>query len=335
MMLGVGLIGCGGMGRELARAIRGSVPEAKIVIGCDPFAPARQSFSQDFGLPAVPSLDDLLAREDVQAVLVASPNHLHCEHTLAAAAAGKHVFCEKPMALSVADCDRMIAACRAAAVNLMVGHSTRLHPTVRKLREIAPRGDLGEPVYGCATYFFPGFRPRDSGIWHLNKAHSGGVLFHMGIHQIDLFHAILGPSRRVHYAGSQHGEQAREFDDVASILVEYVSGATGAISIAGMCPVAANEATFIFSRGYARFRDHFSELTFGPDADHLSQVSAGDLPGPGAVARELSSFAKWVLDDQPPLLTAAEGRAAVAVAEAADQAKQQGCGVSVARAAPG
>ena len=109
----------------------------------------------------------------------------------------------------------------------------------------------------------------------------------------------------------------------------------GLISVAGICPVPANKATFIFSRGYARFHDHFSEMAFGSDADHLSRVTPGDLPGPGAVELELSSFAKWALDGEPPVLTAAEGRAAVAVAEAADQAKQRGCGVSVAGHAPG
>jgi phthalate 4,5-cis-dihydrodiol dehydrogenase len=334
MALGVGLIGCGGMGRELTRAIRDSVPEAKVIVGCDPFPPARARFSEECGAASVPSLDDLVARDDVQAVLIASPNHLHCEHALAAAAAGKHVFCEKPMALSVADCDRMITACRAAGVKLMVGHSTRLNPTARKLREIVSHGDLGEPAYGCATSFFSGFRPRESRTWHVNRAHSGGVLFHMGIHQIDLFHAILGPSRRVHYVGGRHKNQARDFDDIASILVEYVSGATGAISVAGICPVPVNEASFIFSRGYARFSDHFSELAFGSDADHLSRVTRADLPGPSAVELELSSFAKWVLADEPPVLAAAEGRAAVAVAEAAQEAEQQGVPVSVAQAIP-
>jgi phthalate 4,5-cis-dihydrodiol dehydrogenase len=334
MALGVGLIGCGGMGRELARAVRDSVPEAEVVVGCDSFPPARARFSEECGAVSALSLEELLARDDVQAVLIASPNHLHCEHALAAAAAGKHVFCEKPMALSVADCDRMITACRAAGVKLMVGHSTRLHPTVRKLREIVSHGDLGEPVYGCATYFFSGFRPRESGIWHVNRAQSGGVLFHMGIHHIDLFHAILGPSRRVHYAGGRHGDQARDFDDIASILVEYVSGATGAISVAGICPVPLSETTVIFSRGYARFRDHFSELASGSDADRLSRVTRGDLPGPGAVELELSSYARWALDDEPPVLTAAEGRAAVAVAEAAQEAEKQGIPVPVAEAVP-
>jgi phthalate 4,5-cis-dihydrodiol dehydrogenase len=329
MPLRLGLIGCGGMGRELAQAIRQGVPQAQVVAACDPFPAAREQAAMQFGTPTVATVAELLARDDLQAVLIASPNHLHCEQTVAAAAAGKHVFCEKPMALSVADCESMIAACRRAGVKLMVGHSSRLHPAVRRLREVLAAGELGRPVHAWAIYFFSGFRPRNSGVWHLDKARSGGVLFHMGIHQIDLFHALLGRSVRVHYAGGRHGNQARDFDDVASILIEYESGATGVISVAAISPAPANEAAFVFTGGYARLSDHLSTLAFGGDADHLCRLAPGDLPGPNAVEVELGSFVRWVLNDEWPVLTAAEGRAAVAVAEAADQAKVRGCAVAV------
>ena len=127
-MLGVGVIGCGLMARELAAALHEAAPEAKLVAGYDPFAPSRAEFCARVGAKEAEALEQLLAREDVGAVLIASPNYLHKEHTLAAAAAGKHVFCEKPMALTVADCDEMLAAAERAGVKLMVGHSTRVMP---------------------------------------------------------------------------------------------------------------------------------------------------------------------------------------------------------------
>jgi len=323
MALGVGLIGCGGMGLGLARTIQERVAEAAVVVGYDPFEPARRRFSDELGAPAVDSLEALLKRDDVQAVLIATPNDLHCEQTLAAAAAGKHVFCEKPMALSVADCDRMIAACQQAGVKLMVGHSTRLAPLVRRLREMVSAGELGRPVFGAASYFFTGFKPRESGVWHVHTARSGGVLFHMGIHQIDLFHALLGPSRRVQYVGGRYGQQAQDFDDVSSILIEFASGATGTICVAAVSPVPVNEATFLFSGGYARLRDHATILEYGSAEAQLSRIGYRDVPGPEAIECELTSFVNWVLRDATPVLTAAEGRAAVAVAETARMAQDR------------
>ena len=320
--LGLGLIGCGRMGRALAAVIREHVPDAPMVAGCDPFPGSREEFTRELGAPATNSLEELLAREDIGAVLVASPNDLHCSQTVAAAEAGKHVFCEKPMALSVADCDRMIAACGAAKAKLMVGHNTRLQPLCRRLREVAESGELGEPLYGYANYLFDGFKRRDSGAWHLDRRHSGGVLFHMGIHQIDLFHAIFGPTRRVQYAGGRYGTQVHDFDDVATILMEFHSGATAVISVSALAAAPTRDMHFLFSRGYAVLDSPYTWLEYAAHGQEATRVEAQSLPYPDSTELELSSFVGWVLRNEPPVLTAAEGRAAVAVAEAADRAKQ-------------
>ena len=322
------------MGRALAAVIREHVPDAAMVAGCDPFPGSREEFTRELGAPATDSLEELLAREEIGAVIVASPNDLHCPQTVAAAEAGKHVFCEKPMALSVADCDRMIAACEAARVKLMVGHNTRLQPLCRRLREVAESGELGEPLYGYANYFFDGFKQRDSGVWHLDVARSGGVLFHMGIHQIDLFHAIFGPTRRVQYAGGRYGTQVHDFDDVATILMEFAptcgrAGATAVISVSALAAAPTRDMHFLFSRGYAVIDSLYTWLEYAAQGQQATRVEAQSLPYPEATDLELSSFVGWVLRDEPPVLTAAEGRAAVAVAEAADRAKRAGGAVAL------
>ena len=322
--LGIGLIGCGRMGRALAAVIRDRVPDAVMIAGCDPFPGSREEFTADLDAPATDSLEELLAREDIGAVIVASPNDLHCSQTVAAAAAGKHVFCEKPMALSVADCDRMIAACEAAGKKLMVGHNTRLQPLCRRLREVAESGELGEPRYGYASYFFDGFKQRDSGVWHLDAARCGGVLFHMGIHQIDLFHALFGPTRRVQYAGGRYGTQVHDFDDIATVLMDFEAGATGVISVAAIASLPTRDMHLLFSRGYAAMDSPYTWLEYAAHGQPATRVDAQSLSYPESTELELSSFVAWVLRDQPPVLTAAEGRAAVAVAEAADRAKQTG-----------
>ncbi len=329
MPLGLGMIGCGRMAHELAGVIRESVPEAKLVAGFDTFAPSREAFCAAFAAEPCDSLEALLDRDGVGAVLVASPNSLHAEHTLAVAAAGKHVFCEKPMALSVKDCDAMIAACREQGVKLMVGHSMRLAPPLRKLRELVVSGELGRPLYGIAQYWFSGFRERESGVWHIERARSGGLFYQMAIHQIDVFHMVFGPSQRVQYAGGRYGAQIKDFDDIGTILVEYESGATGAIATSGIAPVASHEMAFLFSEGYAKLEGPWGRMEYGRDADHRVVIEADEFAGPGGVELELASFANWVLRDAPPVLTAAEGRAAVAVAEAADQAREAARAVAI------
>jgi predicted dehydrogenase len=319
-----GLIGAGVMGRSLAETARDHVDEMQITAVYDPHAPTRDSLSHGFHADPVSSLEQLLADSEIEAVLVASPNHLHCEQTLAAAAAEKHVFCEKPMALSTADCDTMIAACRKAGVRLMVGQSTRLSPLVRRLRAVIGDGDLGDPVFGTSTYLFPGFQQRETGIWHIERARSGGLFFHMAIHQIDCFNAVFGPARRVHYAGGNHGSQVADFHDVASVLLEFHSGATGVISAASISPVHSTDMRFICSRGFARIDTPWTYLEYGPDPESMTRISAEDLSEPDPYTLELGSFARWVLHDEAPVLAAAEGRAAVAVAEAAEEAERTG-----------
>ena len=324
MALGLGMIGCGRMAHELAGVIREAVPEAPVVAGFDPFAPSRQAFCDAFEAEPAETLDELLTRADIDAVLIASPNFLHAEHTLAAAKVGKHVFGEKPMALSVADCDAMISACRDRGVKLMVGHSMRLMPPMRKLQELVASGELGRPLHGLAQYWFTGFMPRDGGVWHTERARSGGLFFQMAIHQIDLFHAIFGLSRRVQYTGGRYGTQITDFDDVGTILVDYQSGATGAISASGIAPIHSTEMAFIFSGGYAKLDSLNGPMEYGRDTDHRTVIAADQFQGPGGVELELASFVRWVLYDEPPVLTGAEGRAAVAVAEAADRARESG-----------
>jgi len=329
MALGFGLIGCGGMGRELAQVLRDHVAEAEMAAAFDPYGPNLEKASQELGVSPAASLEELLDRGDVEAVIIASPNHLHCEQTVAAAEAGKRVFCEKPMALSAAECDRMMEACERAGVKLMVGQCLRLVPMARRLREVVAAGELGEPRFGLATFFHRRFRPRPSGSWHMERRYCGGLIFHCAIHEIDLFHALFGPTRRVQYAGARYGEQVRDFDDVGTLVMEFESGATGVISTSSISAVECRDLRLICSGGFARWDTPWTYLEYGSDLEHLTKVEAKELAGPDMYEAELRSFARWILHDETPVLTAAEGRAAVAVAEAAQKAEQTGRPIAV------
>lgn len=141
---------------------------------------------------------EIMANPKVDAVFVCTPDYLHAEHAVAALEAGKHVFCEKPMAITIEDCDRIIAAAKKSTGKLFVGHNMRYFPVMQKMRELIEQGCIGrvEAIwcrhfinYGGDAYF------KD---WHSERALSTGLLLQKGAHDIDIIHWLGGSySRRV------------------------------------------------------------------------------------------------------------------------------------------
>src|SRR5690242_17013614 len=119
------LIGCGGMGRYEAKVL-GEIPRARLVAVCDVRAESAEEFGREMGVPALTDPAAAIGSPDVDAVIVATPNGLHTQIVLDACKAKKHVFCEKPMAFTLAECDQMIAAAEQNGVRLMVGQVLRL-----------------------------------------------------------------------------------------------------------------------------------------------------------------------------------------------------------------
>ena len=119
--------------------------------------------------------------------------------------------------------------------------------------------------------------------------------------------------------------------DVCSLFIRFREGTTATLVSSGISPVTWREMAFLFSGGFARLDSPWSYLEYGPDEAQLARVEPGEGPGPNAVPMELGSFARWVLYDEAPVLTAREGRAAVAVADAAWESEKSGNWAEVAR----
>lgn len=140
---------------------------------------------------------ELLARRDIDTVFVCTPDHLHAEHTLAALEAGKNVFLEKPMAITIEDCDRILAASKKATGKLYIGHNMRFFPVMRKMRALVAEGRIGrvESVwcrhfvsYGGDAYF------KD---WHSERRNVNSLLLQKGAHDIDIIHWLAGGATRL------------------------------------------------------------------------------------------------------------------------------------------
>ena len=313
--LGVALIGCGGMGRSEARVLK-EIPRARLVAVCDLSEAAASEFGAEMGVPHYVEVADVLARSDVGAVMVATPNGLHTQIVLDACAAGKHVFCEKPFALTVAECDAMIAAAERAEVRLMVGHVLRLMPLFQRVIDVFDSGVLGRPVAAQITRI--GWLGDPKARYRLRKDWTGGLLYDVTVHEIDLLHRLCGPTASVYALLDNHVQKQIDYEDDAQVVLRFRSGASGHILASLASPIGASFGTVIGERGALRYDHRTGEITYRRSEEEQAvteTVTRSD--GENGYLRELRSFVEWVLGGREPLLTAAEGRAAIQVAEAA------------------
>ena len=176
--------------------------------------------------------EDLVRDPGIDAVYVATPVHLHAAQTIAAAEAGKHVLCEKPMAMSVAECDRMIAACRANHVTLGVAYYRHFYPVVARVRALLAAGDVGEPVFAqidAFERFNP--QPHEERHWFVKRSHAGGgPMFDFGCHRLELLLSLFGPVRQT-VGLTANVIFDREVEDTAVAALRFVSGPCATVTV--------------------------------------------------------------------------------------------------------
>ena len=318
--LSVGLIGCGVMGRTLVDSFH-KMRDARVVAVCDPLTPSREGAARAYEAPAYADYRELLARPDIGAVVIAAPNHLHRDLAIAAAAAGKHIFCEKPMALSLADCDQMIDAAASAGVKLMVGQVLRLMFPFSRMKELATEGALGLPV--CVDICRLEGPPRIG--WRARRDLAGGLLFEMNVHELDLMRHLCGEVQQVSAYGGHFVRQAVDYADVCQVNLLFRSGAVGHLHAGCAGAIDTYQGIVICPTG---------TLSFGPEwlvgrlqrdgADEAEMLERVDDAKSDGIDWEVASFVAWVLRDEPPVVTAFDGRAAVELAEAAYLSMDQG-----------
>ena len=229
--LGFAILGAGMVAEYHLNAIQECADLGARLVGVGHYNPARyEEISERFGVPAS-SYDELLADPAVDAVCICTPSGQHAQQAIAAASSGKHVLVEKPMALSLADADAMIAACRANRVQLGVCLQRRAEPLFRRVHDAIHGGDLGEITLGVVT--MPYFRDEPyyaqaewRGTWAMD---GGGVLMNQGIHIIDLLLWFLGDPVEVHaFADSRH--RSVEIEDTAGAVLRFANGSVATVT---------------------------------------------------------------------------------------------------------
>ena len=189
-----------------------------------------RAFATKFNCDAVESYETLLALDDLDGVILTTPNSAHRPGAEAAAAAGKHVFVEKPISNTLEDGRAIIAACEASGVVLAVGHSYRRHGALRHLRRLIDDGELGRVSLAEAVFSNDNGLKLQPGQWRSNPAEiPGGCLMQIGIHQIDNLLYLLGPVSDV-TAYFNRLETVPDVEDVTALLMRFDSGAIGYVA---------------------------------------------------------------------------------------------------------
>ncbi len=326
--LGFAILGAGMVAEYHLNAIQECADLGARLVGVGHYNPARYAeISQQFGAPAS-SYDELLANPAVDAVCICTPSGHHAQQAIAAASSGKHVLVEKPMALSLADADAMIAACRANGVQLGVCLQRRAEPLFRRVHDAIHGGDLGEITLGVVTmpYFRdePYYAQADwRGTWAMD---GGGVLMNQGIHIIDLLLWFLGDPVEVHaFADSRH--RSVEIEDTAGAVLRFANG-----SVATITATVATEPGFphrlevygtnggIQIEGESVLRWGLadeSKATVEPWPVATEQVDPGMAGDPRGISTSghiaiLKDFIAGIRRGEDPVIDGAEGRRSLA-----------------------
>ena len=335
--IGVGIIGAGKAGKNFAHALQ-ATGDAEILGICAAHESSARAAAEAFHIPFWS--DDyrtLLDNSRIQAVIVASPDAYHGEQTVAAAGAGKHILCEKPMCRSLEEADAMIEAARTNGVILMVGFIERFsHPCADAKRRIE-EGEVGVPRMISARRCHPRSVVRNR-TW-LNDNETGGVLSYAGTHNIDLTCWFMDSApMRVYAEMGQLILKDQHFTDCAVVTMQFPGNS-----------MAVLYETFAYPENYPQSVDRSFEIMgdrgvilidfmnqplrfFSREkwevADSVTWPSVYGKPG-GALLTEVEHFLRCVREGREPLAGGAEGRLALEIAIAARRAADSGKAISV------
>lgn len=212
-------------------------PLVRLVAAADPRSEARRQFEADFSTPelaarAYEGVEALCADGAVEAIYIASPHQLHLEHVRLAAGRRKHVLVEKPMALSIADCQAMIASARAGGVHLLVGHSHSYDAPYLRAAELIRAGRFGRPRMIVATNYTDFlYRPRRPE--ELDTSRGGGVVFSQAAHQVDVVRLLAGGVVSSVRAVTGRFDPARPTEGAYQAFLTFSSGASATLTYSG------------------------------------------------------------------------------------------------------
>jgi len=343
-MIHFGLIGAGNISDTHARAVA-QIPDAAVSAVVAPTRAHAEALAARHSAAAYDTLDAFLDHRPLDIVIDGSPSGLHADHGIAAAAKGLHVLVEKPLDVTAAKADAVIAAASKAGVTLGVIFQDRLKPAVVRLKQLVDGGRLGAPILAAARVRW--FRPRayyEASRWRGTRVlDGGGALMNQGVHTVDLLVWLLGPVRRV-FGVTATALHAIEVEDTAVATLEFASGAIGTLeATTAAYPGFARRLELTGSQGTAILEgddlvsvDVIGESGAAASPEASRSASAPPQNAASPVVSDVSphravieDFIRAVTERREPVCSGESGRRSVRVIEAIYESARSGRAVDV------
>jgi predicted dehydrogenase len=309
------------MGKSLAGGVA-ACEDGRIAAVADPGDGVAEAAAEEIGdgdVDAYENVGEMLEREDIPAVIVAVPNFLHADVTRRAAEAGKHVFCEKPMALNVADARSMIDACESAGVKLMIGQVLRYLPPHVWVLDLIGSGNLGEPFGMQVSRIGGGWGGTYRAPWRLEKETCGGPLFEVSAHEIDLMRQVLGEAKTVYASMDNYVTPDCDYEDFVHLVINFQEGGRGALLAGHAAKMSAYDGKIFLTGGTILFSHQQREIRWMAEGEE-AQITTYEEAAEGyesGVNREVREFIEAVLDDTEIPIPGSEGLRNTEIAQAA------------------
>jgi predicted dehydrogenase len=292
----VAMIGLGWWGKKMTAVLQSAKQDIEIVCAAEP-NPAGADFAKEYGFKCYPDHKGALAHPGVEAVILATPHSLHARQIEDSVAAGKHIFCEKPLALTKAGAEKAVNACAAKKLVLGMGHERRFEPPVSEMIAAAQNGSLGRLLQVEANFSHDKFVSLDASNWRLNPAEAPvGGMTATGIHLTDLSTLLFGPARDVRVSCEKLASNIPQ-GDTMSAHIRFKGGGTAYISATLATPFISRFALF-GTKGWIDIRDKAHvESPAGwvvTSATTGSAITTKEIPAAEPVKDNLVSFARAI-----------------------------------------
>ncbi len=276
-----GILGCGNVAEHKGGPPLYSVDDSELIAVMRRDQAKAEDFAERHGAKrAYTDVEKLLSDDEINAIYIATPPNLHCEQTVRAARAGKHILCEKPMAMSVSECKQMVDACSEAGITLMLAYYRNHYPNVVQMKTLMDEDVIGDVVLArinCTSYYNP--NRQDLRNWRINPEISGGgVLMDIGSHRISLLQYLLGDVVSVRgFAETVHLDVA--VDDSAVFTLRFESGAHAVANINWNVGIGIDDVEVYGTKGRLRCSPlNSANLTLETKSDGVKALPQTPLP---------------------------------------------------------
>lgn len=273
-MVKAAIVGLGWWGKYIINNL-GPSEKIEIIMAVDVNADLSKDFAAEKNIPVTKNLDDALNNPDVEMMILATPHSFHEDQIIRCAKAGKQVFCEKPLCLTAASAERAIAACKAANVQLGVGHERRFEPAWVEIKRMVDAGELGTIMHVESNFSHDKLANVPADDWRANPVDAPAAgMTGMGIHLTDAYLSMFGPIEEL-YAQTTRRVMANPSGDVVSVQVRFESGAIGFLNAILVTPLFLRFQVF-GSDAWVEARNETHPDT--PGVTHLTVCRAGGTP---------------------------------------------------------